>query len=122
MKRKKKEGEALAAVCQLRSGSVHPFGAVRSFVPLGGGEEQIYRQMREAIPVLDAAVSKMVRLCGGFEAKCVTAQAQEKLNAFLKSMPCGRGPGKETSANRLLISFSPTKYGRGFCFFGAITL
>ena len=91
MKRKKKEGEALAAVCQLRGGSMHPFGAVRSFVPLGGGEEQVYRQMREAIPVLDAAVSKMVRLCGGFEAKCVNRQAQEKLDAFLKSMPCGRG-------------------------------
>ena len=70
MKRKKKENGAVAAVCQLRCGDVHPFGAMRSFTPLGGGEERVYREMREAIPVLDAAVSKMVRLCGGFQVKC----------------------------------------------------
>ena len=81
----------MAAVCQLRSGNRHPFGVVQGFVPLGGGEERVYRQLREAIPVLDAAVGKMVRLCGGFAVKCRNLAAQEKLNAFLKRMPCGRG-------------------------------
>ena len=111
MKRKKKEGEALAAVCQLRSGSVHPFGAVRSFTPLGGGEEQVYRQLREAIPVLDAAVSKMVRLCGGFQVKCVNALAQERMDAFLKNVPCGRGQvGMESFLSGYLDSL--LMYGR----------
>ena len=92
LKRKKKQESAgVAAVCQLRNGNAHPFGAVRSFTPLGGGEEQIYRQMREAIPVLDAAVGKMVRLCGGFQVKCRNPEAQLRLNAFLRSMPCGYG-------------------------------
>ena len=91
MKRKKKEGGAVAAACQLRCGDVHPFGAMRSFTPLGGGEERVYREMREAIPVLDAAVGKMVRLCGGFQVKCRDAEAQKKLNQFLQTVPCGRG-------------------------------
>ena len=91
MKRKKKEGGGVAAVCQLRNGDIHPFGAMRGFTPLGGGEERVYREMREAIPVLDAAVGKMVRLCGGFEVKCRNPQAQQKLNEFLQMMPCGRG-------------------------------
>ena len=91
MKRKKKDGGGMAAVCQLRNGEQHPFGAVRSFIPLGGGEERIYREMREALPVLDAAVSKMVRLCGGFQVKCRSMEAQEALNRFLKTVPCGRG-------------------------------
>ena len=91
MKRKKKENGAVAAVCQLRSGEVHPFGAMRSFTPLGGGEERVYREMREAIPVLDAAVSKMVRLCGGFQVKCRDRAAEEQLNRFLLTVPCGRG-------------------------------
>ena len=91
MKRKKKEGGGVAAVCQLRGGDVHPFGAMRGFTPLGGGEERVYREMREAIPVLDAAVGKMVRLCGGFEVKCRNPQAQQRLNEFLRMMPCGRG-------------------------------
>ena len=91
MKRKKKESGGVAAVCQLRSGNVHPFGIMGGFVPLGGGEERIYRQLREAIPVLDAAVGKLVRLCGGFEVKCANDQAQQRLNDFLAGMPCGRG-------------------------------
>ena len=89
--KRKKEKNSVAAVCQLRNGEIHPFGAMRGFVPLGGGEERVYREMREAIPVLDAAVGKMVRLCGGFEVRCRSAEAQEKLNSFLQMMPCGRG-------------------------------
>ena len=91
MKRKKKEAGGVAAVCQLRSGEVHPFGAMRSFTPLGGGEERVYREMREAIPVLDAAVSKMVRLCGGFQVKCRNEESEKRLNQFLAAVPCGRG-------------------------------
>ncbi len=91
MKRKKKAAPAVAAVCQLRSGDTHPFGAMRSFTPLGGGEERIYREMRESIPVLDAAVGKMVRLCGGFQAVCRDPAAQRRLNDFLQMVPCGRG-------------------------------
>ena len=91
MKRKKKDSGSIAASCQLRNGDVHPFGAMRCFTPLGGGEERVYREMREAIPVLDAAVSKMVRLCGGFQVKCRDAESQEALNKFLLTVPCGRG-------------------------------
>ena len=110
MKRKKETG-GVAAVCQLRSGAQHPFGALRGFIPLGSGEEQVYRQLREAIPVLDAAVCKMVRLCGGFQAICRNAQAQEKLNTFLRRVSCGRGQqGIESFLNGYLDSL--LTYGR----------
>ena len=89
---KKKQKEKLpVAVCQLRGGQAHPFGALRSFRPLGGGEEQMYQQLREAIPVLDAAVGKLVRLSGGFAVACKNTAAQKKLEHFLKTMPCGYG-------------------------------
>ena len=78
-------------MCQLRTGNTHPFGVMKGFTPLGAGEERIYREMREAIPVLDAAVAKMVRLCGGFEVRCRDREAQHRLNGFLQMMPCGRG-------------------------------
>ena len=91
MKRKQKEAAVPAAVCQLRGGRVHPFSAMRTFVPLGGGEERVYRELREAIPVLDAAVGKMVRLCGGFQVKCRNPEAQKRLEYFLLTVPCGRG-------------------------------
>ena len=91
MKRKKKDAGAVAAVCQLRAGDVHPFGAMRGYIPMGAGEERVYREMREAIPVLDAAVGKLVRLSGGFTVECQNRMAQEKLNRFLETVPCGRG-------------------------------
>ncbi len=90
-KRKQKEAGGPGAVCQLRSGVTHPFGGLRSFVPLGGGEERVYREIREAIPVLDAAVGKMVRLCGGFTVECKNPQAQQRLEQFLQTVPCGFG-------------------------------
>ena len=108
-KRKKKAGPV--AVCQLRSGETHPFGALRGCVPLGTGEERVYRQLREAVPVVDAAVGKLVRLTGGFQVKCRSAVAQEKLNAFLKTVPCGYG---QVGIHSFFASFldSLLTYGR----------
>ena len=91
MRRKKKDRVVAAASCQLRAGDSHPFGALKGFVPLGGGEERMYREMREAIPVLDAAVGKLIRLSGGFGVKCADKRAQNKLEQFLQTVPCGRG-------------------------------
>ena len=91
MKWRRKDKNGVSVACQLRNGQVHPFGALRGYVPLGTGEERVYREMREAIPVLDAAVGKLVRLSGGFEAQCRDQKAQEKLNEFLRTVPCGRG-------------------------------
>ena len=76
------------AVAQLRMGSVHPYGGLRGRVALGGGEERIYRELRAAVPVVDAAIGKLVRLCGGFR---VEGPAASKLREFLRTMPCGRG-------------------------------
>ena len=91
MKRKRKEMTVAAQACQLRGSELHPFGALRGFVPLGSGEERIYRELREAIPVLDAAVGKLVRLTGGFQVRCKNQEAQKELEHFLKTVPCGRG-------------------------------
>ena len=91
MKRKKETAAPVAAGCQIRSGSAHPFGSIRGYVPLGGGEERIYQQIREAIPVLDAAVGKLIRLSSGFDVKCSSVAATKRLQEFLMTMNCGRG-------------------------------
>ena len=88
MKRKQPEQPVGAAVTQLRSGQGHPFGSLKSYIPLCGTEFQLYRSMREALPVLDAAITKLVRLVGGFTVTC--PQGQEALQHFLRTVPCGR--------------------------------
>ena len=109
--RKKEKGAPHSAACQLRQGSRHPFGALRGYVPLGTGQEQVYRQLREAIPVLDAAVGKLVRLSGGFSVECKDPKAQRKLEAFLENVPCGRG---QVGINSFLAGYldSLLVYGR----------
>lgn len=91
MKWKRKEKQVAASACQLRSAEAHPFSALHRFTPLGTGEERAYRELREAIPLLDAAVSKLVRLSGGFSVKCKNETAQAKMDEFMRSVPCGRG-------------------------------
>ena len=111
MKWRKKDKNGMAAVCQLRSGNAHPFGALRGYLPAGIGEERIYQELREAIPVLDAAVGKLVRLTGGFQVKCRNAVAQERLEGFLQRMPCGHG---QVGINSFLAGYldSMLTYGR----------
>ena len=112
MKKKKQPLEGTVAVnCQLRSTNSHPFGALKGWVPLGGGEERIYRQLREAIPVLDAAVGKLVRLSGGFRVKCRDSRAERKLEQFLRQVPCGRG---QVGIDSFLTGFTDSllTYGR----------
>ncbi len=89
--KKNRQNKGPAVSTQLRSGLTHPYGALRSAVPLSTGQEQLYRQLREAIPVLDAAVGKLVRLSGGFHVRCRSHQAQEALEEFLRTAPCGYG-------------------------------
>ena len=88
MKRKQPEQPVGAAVTQLRGGQGHPFGSLKSYIPLCGTEFRLYRSMREALPVLDAAITKLVRLVGGFTVTC--PQGQEGLQHFLQTVPCGR--------------------------------
>ena len=111
MKWKRKDKTVAVQACQLRSGYGHPFSALRNFTPLGTGEEQIYRELREAIPVLDVAVGKLVRLSGGFGVACHDTQAQKRLEQFLQTVPCGRG---QTGIDSFLAGFvdSLLTYGR----------
>ena len=47
---------------QLRSGGRSTFGRLESYVPLLDGETALYREVREAVPVVDAAICKLIRL------------------------------------------------------------
>ena len=75
---------------QIRSADRHPFGMLDNYVPLGGGDVRLYRAIREAIPVLDAAVLKTIRLTGGFTVECEDKTAEKELAEFLRTVKVGR--------------------------------
>lgn len=50
--------------------------------PQGGGERALYRALRESVPIIDAAVYKLRRLIGEFQAVCPDGEAQKGLREF----------------------------------------
>ena len=76
---------------QLRDWEHHPFGILDQYVPLRSGEIALYRSIREAVPILDAAIWKLVRLCGGVQIRCGDPRAQQRLSRFLATVDTGRG-------------------------------
>ena len=76
---------------QLRDWEHHPFGILDQYVPLRSGEIALYRSIREAVPTLDAAIWKLVRLCGGVQIRCGDPRAQQGLSRFLATVDTGRG-------------------------------
>ena len=79
------------AQVQLRREEGQPFGALDRYVPLRGGELELYRSIREAVPIVDAAIWKLVRLCGGVKVRCTQQEAQAGLDRFLDTVDTGRG-------------------------------
>lgn len=87
----KKKGESRGSAVQVRDSGRHPFGVLDNYMPLGDGETRMYRSIREAIPIVDAAILKLIRLCGGVEVTAADGAAQKGLQRFLNEVDTGRG-------------------------------
>ena len=61
----------------------HPFSALYSYSPYMTKQFELYKTLREAVPIIDAALQKIVRLIGTFEVECTTKEATESLKRFL---------------------------------------
>ena len=87
----KREKEPAAPVVQIRDGTRHPFGMLGEYVPLRNGEVRLYKAVREAVPVVDAAIYKLIRMAGGVTVTCGDKRAETALKEFLRTVPVGRG-------------------------------
>ena len=56
-------------------------------------EIRLYRAVREAVPVVDAAIYKLIRMVGGVTAACSDPAAERGLGEFLRTVP-GRDGGQ----------------------------
>ncbi len=91
-KRNKPQLSVDAAVCPAPStAQAHPFSILRNYSPLSAVELDLYRSLKEAVPIIDAAIDKTVRLVGNFEVKCADRAAQKPLEAFLATVRSGGG-------------------------------
>lgn len=59
---------------QLRDWERHPFGVLDQYVPLRSGELTLYRSIREAVPIIDAAIWKWYGCAAGYRCAAATPE------------------------------------------------
>ena len=64
-------------------------GMLESWSPLSNADYRLYYALREGVPVIDAAILKIVRLTGGFTVKCGSPAARKLLDRELACIPVG---------------------------------
>ncbi len=71
----------------------HTFDLLATYSPAMVCNPDLYKMLREAIPVIDTAIHKIVRLTGGFTVASNNGKNQAQLDNFLHSVNVG-GVGK----------------------------
>ena len=82
-KRTPKAEPGLVGMQRCGSGSFELPAAVQPF------EKELYDRLRCAVPIIDAAIMKIIRLTGGFHVVCSDEEYQQELDSFLSSVPVG---------------------------------
>lgn len=77
---------AVTGVPRLYNNSFCSGGAVpESFIT----QKQLYDSLRKSVPVIDGAISKIVRLTGGFSVECTDSKNEKLLEKFLSEISVG---------------------------------
>lgn len=85
-KRKKEPPESAVVAVPQTSGAKHPFLTLQNYNPLSTADMALYKSLREAIPIIDAAIYKLIRLIGTFSVTCDNKAVQELLEDFLRNV------------------------------------
>ena len=67
----------------------HPYESWMGYIPLKTPDSGLYAAMREGVPVIDAALDKIVRLTGDFRVICADSAKQRALDDFIKNVRSG---------------------------------
>ena len=84
--KKKKE---TAVTPQLVSAQRSPTGNMVLPAAVEPYEKELYDRLRAAVPIIDAAIMKIIRLTGGFRVICSDETYQDSLDSFLENVPVG---------------------------------
>lgn len=59
------------------------------FSPLSSGQLMLYRNLRNNVPLIDAAIGKLVRLVCAFNLTCPDKQVEKEMQIFFRNVPVG---------------------------------
>ncbi len=93
MKKQRKNNEEPAAqtIAVAQTGTVKSFPGLGSYFARNNADFSLYRALREAVPIIDAAIFKIIRLLGSFEPKTGDKKIDALLIDFLKNVDVGAG-------------------------------
>ena len=94
----KKKSGAVVQTCTASERGLVP-SLCRSAEP---AQYRLYRELREAVPVIDAAIGKLIRLIGEFRFVCADVAAQRALERFADSVRVG---GVGVGLNQFVCSY-----------------
>lgn len=92
----KPENKKTATVVETDRESRQPFSVLNRKAVLSRPEFEVFDAIREAVPVVSAAIEKIIRLVGNFTVECDSSSAERELELFLNNIPtgaCNRGIG-----------------------------
>ena len=105
-KRERKNGEKpsveASTSVQTSSQNTHPFRYLNGYTPLESTDNQIYRSIREGVPLIDSAINKIIRLMGGFEFKTGDDALDKRVNEFFETVNVG---GNQQGINAFVDNF-----------------
>lgn len=105
IKKKPKDAPAAPACAALQTASSsHPFTALSAYIP-GTAQVQLFRSLREGVPIIDAAIGKLARLLGTFRVECANKSAERALTDFFATVRVG---GMQQGIQAFLSTFFET--------------
>lgn len=86
---KKKDTNNISVQTATSTRNAHPFIDIDNYNPLSRFKFRLYSSLREAVPIIDASISKLVRLIGTFKIECDDELLTNKINNFLEDVKVG---------------------------------
>lgn len=86
--KRKNEAALSASAVQTSVNATHPYHSLTSYMPMNS-KSMVYLQLRQAIPIIDAAINKIVRLVEGFHFETGSAVLDERINGFFDEINVG---------------------------------
>lgn len=81
---------SVCAVSNPQTVSSNPLAPLYGFSPMA---PELYKSLREAVPIIDTAIHKLVRLTGGFTVRAKNGRDQGALDDFVANVNAGAGVG-----------------------------
>lgn len=85
---KKGKGGVSASAVQTSLASKHPYYRLSSYMPMNGAA-RVYSELRRAVPIIDAAINKIVRLTEGFHFETGNELRDREINAYFDEINVG---------------------------------